>query len=64
MMAFQVNVQLERWTIVLKLVDDMMRIVVIQAIGEGTFNYNYTWKTKTNIIGMFINCLARARVDQ
>ena len=47
----------------MNLVDDTMRIVVRRVIGEGTFNYKYTWQINSDIIGTFIGCLARARVE-
>ena len=50
-MAFHGNVKPERWNHVLKLVDDMMRIVVSRALGEGFFKYNFTWRTNSDIIG-------------
>lgn len=62
-MAFWGNIKLERWSRFLKPIDDMTRIAVSQAIGEGSFNYDYTWWTNSDIIGTFIGCLARERVE-
>ena len=60
-MAFRGSVKLERC---LKLVDNMTRNVVFHAIRECTFDYEFTWCTNNDIIGAFIGCLARARIDK
>ena len=63
-MAFRGNVKLERWNRVLNQVDDMSRIVVSHVIGEGLFNYEFSWRTNSDIIGAFIGCLAKAKVEK
>ena len=63
-MDFHGNVKLERWNRVLRPVDGMTRIVVSRAIGEGFFKYEFTWRTNSDIIGTFIECMARARIDK
>ena len=63
-MAFRGNVKPERWNKVLNQVDDMTRIVVSHIIGEGLFNYDFSWRANRAIIGAFIGCLARARVEK
>ena len=62
-MTFWGNVKPKRWSRVLKPIDDMTRIMISRAINEGFFNYDYTWKTRSDIIGTFIDCLAKARVE-
>ena len=42
----------------------MPRITVFHAIGEGTFDYKFTWHTNSDIIGAFIGCLDRAKIDK
>ena len=42
----------------------MTRIVVCHTIGEGTFDYDFTWHTNNDIIGAFIGWFARARIDK
>ena len=37
----------------------MTRVALNRALGEGFFNYDYTWRTNSSIIGSFIGCLAR-----
>ena len=59
-MAFKGKIKLERWNIVLNQVDDMTKLAMSRALGEGMFNYDFTWRTNSDIIGAFIGCLARA----
>ncbi len=42
----------------------MTRIVVSYALGEGILNYAFSWRTTSDIIGAFVGCLAKARVDK
>ena len=62
-MTFGGNVKLERWNRILFPVDDMTRISISRALREGVFDYQYTWRTNSDIIGSFIGCLARAKVE-
>lgn len=62
-MAFCGNVKLERWNRILYLVDNMTQIAINQALREGIFDYHYTWRTNRDIIGSFIRCLAKAKVE-
>ena len=34
------------------------------ALGEGIFNYEYSWRTNSDIIGLWLGCLARAGVEK
>lgn len=61
-MAFRGNIKPERWTRILNPVDNMTRVALNRALGEGMFNYNFTWRKNNNIIGAFIKCLARAKI--
>lgn len=61
-MMFLGKVKLERWSCLLRLVDDLTHFVVSQAIGEGSFKYSTTWRTNKNIIGFFIGVLVQAKV--
>jgi hypothetical protein len=63
-MAFRGSIKPERWSRILNLVDNMTRVVVSRAIGEGIFNYDFTWRTNSSIIGAFIGCLAKAELDK
>lgn len=62
-MAFCGAVKPERWNRLLNPVDDMTRFAISRALGEGVFDYQYTWRTNSDIIGSFIGCLVRAKVD-
>ena len=42
----------------------MTRIAVSRVIGEGIFNYEFSWRTNSEIIGAFIGFLARAKVEK
>ena len=61
-MAFRGAVKPERWNQILVLVDDMTRFAMNKALGEGIFEYRYTWRTNSDIIGAFIGCLIRANI--
>lgn len=63
-MAFRGPIKQERWSRVLNPVDKMTRVAVSRAIGEGAFDYNYTWRTNSSIIGAFIGCLTKAGLDK
>ena len=58
-MEFRGNIKPKRWSRILNLVDNTRRVALNRALGEGTFNYDYTWRTNSSIIGTFIECLAR-----
>lgn len=62
-MTFHGYIKPECWSQILKPMDDISRITISRVIGEGIFNYNFTWRTNSNVIRSFIGCLARARVD-
>ena len=61
-MSFLGSVKLERWSRLLKPVDDMTHFAVSRAIGEGVFDYSATWRMNSSIIGSFIGCSMRAKV--
>ena len=42
---------------------DMSRIAVSRVIGEGVFDYKYTWRNNSDIIGSFIGCMVIAKVN-
>lgn len=63
-MAFRGNIKPERWNHILRKVDNMTRITASRAIGEGYFDYEYTWRTNSDIIGIFIGCMAKAGVSK
>ena len=63
-MAFRGNTKPERWDHLLNPVDDMTRIVVNCVLGEGVFNYDFSWRTNSDIVGSFIGCLAKAKVEK
>ena len=63
-MAFRGRIKPERWNRVLNQVDDMTRLAINRALGEGIFDYEFTWRTNSNIIGAFIKCLARAKIGK
>ena len=41
----------------------MTRVVANRALGEGIFNYDFTWSTNSSIIGALSGCLARAELE-
>ena len=61
-MSFLGSVKLERWSRLLKPVDDMTHFAVSRAIGEGVFDYSATWRMHSSILGSFIGCFMRAKV--
>ena len=63
-MAFRGSIKPERWNRILNPVDGMTRIVVSRAIGEGFFNYEFTWRMNSDIIGLFIGCMAKTRINK
>ena len=63
-MAFRGKIKLERWNRVLNELDDMTRLAMSRALGEGMFNQDFTWRTNSDIIGAFIGVLARARIGK
>ena len=42
----------------------MTRLAMSRALSEGMFNYDFTWRKNSDIIGAFIRCLARARIGK
>ena len=62
-MAFRRAVKPERWSRILIPVDDMTQFVMNKALGEGVFEYRFTWRTNSDIIGVFIGCLVRANIQ-
>lgn len=62
-MAFCGTVKMERWNQILLLVDDMIRFAMKKSLGEGIFDYQFTWRTNSDIIGSFIGCLVRANIQ-
>ena len=42
----------------------MSQIVVSRALSEGVFNYEYSWRKNSDILGKWVGCLARARVEK
>ena len=62
-MAFRGAVKPERWNRILIPMDDMTRFAMYKALGEGIFDYRFTWRTNSDIIGVFIGCLIRANIQ-
>ena len=62
-MAFRGEVKPERWNQILVPVDDMTRFAMNKALGEGIFEYHFTWRTNSDIIGAFIGCMIRANIQ-
>lgn len=62
-MAFRGNIKPERWSRLLNLVDDMTRFALCRALGEGNFDYAFSWRTNSDVIGAFIGCLAKAKIN-
>ena len=63
-MAFHGNIKLERWNRILREVDDMTRIIVGRVIRESIFKYEYTWRTNSDVIGIFIRCMVKDGVKK
>ena len=42
----------------------MTWITVSCVLGEGMFNYDFSWRTNHDIIGSFIGCLSRAIIEK
>jgi hypothetical protein len=61
-MASRGMVKPERWNRILIPMNDMTRFAMNKALGEGVFDYRYTWRTNSDIIGVFIGCLVKANV--
>ena len=49
---------------ILNPVDNMTRVAVSRAIGEGVFRYDYTWRTNSDIIGSIIGCMVREKIEK
>lgn len=62
-MAFCGEVKPERWNRILLATDEMTRFALNKALGEGVFNYEYTWRTNSDVIETLIGCLARAEIN-
>ena len=62
-MAFRGAVKPERWNRILIPVDDMTRFAMNKALGKGVFEYRFTWRTNSDIIGAFIGCLIRTNIQ-
>ena len=58
-MVFIGNLKPERWNNILTAVDGMTRITVRREIGEGLFKYDHSWRMNSDVIGIFIGCMAR-----
>ena len=63
-MAFLGSVKPERWNQLLRLIDDMSRVAVSRVFGEGVFKYEFSWHTNNDILGSWIGCLGRDRVEK
>ena len=63
-MAFLGKVTPERWSRLLRNVDDMTRFAVSRVIGEDEFDYRATWRTNSTIIGSFIGVMIRAKIGK
>ena len=63
-MAFYGLITQERWNRILRPIDDMSRIAVNRALGEGIFNYDYSWRTNSDIIGLWVGCLDWAGIEK
>ena len=50
-LAFCGIVKLERWNRLLRPIDDMTRGVISRLLGEGVFNYDFSWYTNSEILG-------------
>ena len=42
----------------------MSQIVVSRELGEGFFNYKYSWRTNSDIMGQWVGYLAREGVEK
>lgn len=62
-MAFRGNIKPERWSRLLNPVDNMTRFALCRALGEGNFDYAFLWRTNSDVIGAFIGCLAKAKIN-
>ena len=63
-MAFCSPIKQERWNRLFRPINDMRQIAVSRALGEGVFNYEYSRRTKSDIIGLWVGCLAREGVEK
>ena len=61
-MAFKGNVKPERWNKILNPMDDLSRVIISRVIGKQAFNYDFTRRTNSLVIGSFIACLARENI--
>ena len=62
-MAFCGLVKSERWNRIFYPMNDMTRFAINKALGEGVFDYQFTLRTSSDIIKLFIGCLVRAKVQ-
>ena len=58
-MAFHGIVKPKRWNQLLRPMDNISRVM-----GECVFNYDYSWCTNSDILEIWIGCLARAKVEK
>ena len=63
-MAFCGPIKPQRWNRLLQPIDDMSWVAVSWVLGEGTFSYEYSWRTNSDIVDIWVGCLARARVEK
>ena len=63
-MAFCGSIKQERWNRLLRPIDDMSGVAVSYVLGEGIFNYEYSWRTNNDIIELWVGCLARDGVEK
>ena len=42
----------------------MTRLTISLVLGEGIFDYDFSWRTNIDIIGTFIGCLAKAKMGK
>ena len=63
-MAFCGLIKQERWNRIFWPIDDMIRIAMSRALGEGVFNYEDSWRTNNDILGKCVGYLARVGVEK
>ena len=61
-MAFCGLIKLERWNWLLRPLDNMSQVAVSRALGEGVFSYDFTWRTNSDIVRIWVGCLVRVGV--
>ena len=63
-MAFCGPIRQERWNRISRPIDDMSRVAVSRVLGEGVFSYEYSWRTNSDIVGLWVGCLMRAGIEK